>query len=253
MTADRDVASDVRRERRLADARSSGDHDQVARLQPRREVVEVAEPRRQPGVGRVPVLDDLEVDHRLVDQVAEDGDLVGVLPAGDVVDALLCIVGHPFGVGRRRVRHVHDVGRRADQAPEQRRLRDDARVVRGRGGRRDLLDEVPHVQGTADVLENAGALQRLDTGDDVDGLALGVEPAEHVVDPAVGGAIEVVGLQDFDDISDSFGREHHRPQHRIFRFKILGRFSRVDVGDTPYILNRACQARPAPSRSAGVA
>ena len=65
-----DVAGDVRGERRLADARPSGDHDQVARLQPRREVVEIAEPGRQPGVGRVPVLDVLEVDHRLVDQVA---------------------------------------------------------------------------------------------------------------------------------------------------------------------------------------
>ena len=45
MTADRDVAGDVRGEGGLADARSGGDHDQVARLQPRREVVEVAEAR----------------------------------------------------------------------------------------------------------------------------------------------------------------------------------------------------------------
>ena len=155
----------------LPDARTGRDHDQVAGLQPRREVVEVAEAGGQPGVGGVAVLDRLEVEHRLVDQVAEDRHLVAVLAPGDVVDPLLGVVGHGLGVVGRRVRHLHDVGGRADQATPERRLRDDQRVVRGRGRGRDLVDQVAEVERTADLVEDALALERLDGGDDVDRLA----------------------------------------------------------------------------------
>ena len=54
-------------------------------------------------------------------------------------------------------------------------------------------------------------------GDDVDGLAPGVEPAQDLVDPAVGGAVEVVGLQDLDDVGDGLGREHHGAEDRTPR------------------------------------
>ena len=74
------------------------DHDQVARLQPRREVVEVAEPRRQPRVCRVPVLRVLQVHHGRIDQVAQDGHLVGILATGHVVDPLFRVIGHALGV-----------------------------------------------------------------------------------------------------------------------------------------------------------
>ena len=93
LPVDRDVARHVRGQRGLADARPRGDDDEVAGLQARREVVEVAEAGGQAREGGVAVLDGLEVDHRLVDQVAQDRDLVLVLAAGDVVDPLLGVVG----------------------------------------------------------------------------------------------------------------------------------------------------------------
>ncbi len=248
MSADRHVARDVRGERRLADARSRRDHDEVAGLQPRREVVEVAEPRRQPRVCRIPVLDVLQIHHGLIDQVAQDGHLVGILATGHVVDPLFRIIGHALGVGRSRVRHVHDVRRRADQPSEQRGLRDDARVVLRGGGGRHLLDQVAHVERTADVFEDSGALQRFDAGDDVDGLASGVEPAQDVVDPPVDGSVEIVGLHDLDDVGDGLGREHHGAEDRFLGLEVLGRHARVAPGDTTYVFYRARQdPHPSPS------
>ena len=60
-------------------------------------------PVGKPGVGRLAVLDALEVDHRLVHQVADDRRLLAVLATGDVVDALLGAVGDRVGVVGRDV------------------------------------------------------------------------------------------------------------------------------------------------------
>ena len=95
VAVDGDVARHVHGERGLPDARPRRDHDEVPRLQPRREVVQVAEPGRQARVGGVAVLDGLEVHHGLVDQVAEDRHLVLVLAPRDVVDPLLGVVRPP--------------------------------------------------------------------------------------------------------------------------------------------------------------
>ena len=105
------LRGDVEGERRLPDAGSRRDDDQVARLQPRREDVEVAESGRQTRIGGLAVLDRLQVDHRLVDEVAKDRHVFLILAARDVVDALLGFVGNRLGILGRRVRHVHDVRR----------------------------------------------------------------------------------------------------------------------------------------------
>ena len=185
LALNRHVAGDVRGQGRLPDARTGGDDHEVPRLKPRREVVEIAEPTGQPRVGGVAVLDGLEVDHGLVDQVAQDRDLVLVLAPGDVVDALLGVVGHALGVIGRRVGHLHDVGRGADEPAQQRGLRHDAGVVAGRCGRGDLVHQVAQVEMSADLVEDAASLQRLDDRDDVDRLAARVDGPQDLVDPGV--------------------------------------------------------------------
>ena len=132
----RDVARHVHGERALAHARAGREHDQVAGLQARGEVVDVDEAGGQAGVGGLAGLDRLEVEHRLVDQVAEHRHLVAVLAPRDLVDALLGVVGDRLGVVGRGVGPLHDVGGGGDQAAAERRLRDDLGVVRGRGRRR---------------------------------------------------------------------------------------------------------------------
>ncbi len=78
--------------------------DEVARLEPGRELVEVAEPCGQAGVGGLPRLDRLQLEHRVVHQVSEDRRLFLVLAPRDVVDALLGIVGDLVGLALAGVR-----------------------------------------------------------------------------------------------------------------------------------------------------
>ncbi len=220
---DRHVAREVRHERGLAHAGTSGHDDQVAGLQTGQQGVEIAEPRRDPRELLLTVLDRLEVDHRLVDQVAHVGDLILVLAAGDVVDPLLRLVGDALGIVGAGVAELHDVGRGGDQPAQQRRLGHDLRVVtRARRGRH-LVDEVTDVQGTADGLEIAAALQLLGHGDHVDGVAVGVDPPDRVVDRAMGGSVEVVGVELLDGVGDRVGRQHHRAEHRLLGLDVLGR------------------------------
>ena len=230
-------------------ARTRGDDDEVPRLQPRHQIVEVAEAAGQARVGGVPVLDRLEVDHGLVHQVLEDGHLLAVLAAGDVVDPLLGLVGHALGILGRRVRHLHDVGGSADQPPQQRRLGDDARVVgrRGRGG--DLVGEVAQVEGAADLVEDPLALEHLDRGDEVDRLAPRVHAAQGLVDAGVGAAVEVLGLEDLDDVGDGLRGEHHGADDRLLGLQILRRDPSVPAWHPADILDDARQPSPLSSVS----
>ena len=206
----RHVVRDVDRERGLPDTRPGGDDHEVPGLEPRGELVEVSEPGGEPRVRRLAMLDLLQLEHRAVDQLAQRGDLVAVVPARDVVDALFGRVRDGFGLLGGRVGHVHDVGGRPDQSPEQGGLRDDPRVVRGGGRGRDLVGEVPDVQRAADVIERPLASEGFHRGQLIDGVPASVELAEHLEDPPVRGSIEVLGLQEFDDVGDGLGRQHHR-------------------------------------------
>ncbi len=184
--------------------RAAIDHE-VARLQPRGELVEVTEPRGQTRVGGLAVLDLLELEHRAVDQLAEGGDLVLVVAPRDVVDALFGGVGDGFGLLRGRVGHVHHVGGRPDQSPEQGGLRDDPRVVRGGGRGGDLVGQVPDVQRAADVVERSLPAEGFHGGQLIDGLPTRVQLAEHLEDPPVRRTIEVLCLEELDDVGDGLG------------------------------------------------
>ena len=169
---DRDVARHVHGERALA--RCPAGPRCTMRLPGCRPDVRLSrstEPGGQPRVRRLAVLDRLEVEHRLVDQVAEHRHLVVVLAPGHVVDALLGVVGDCLGVVGRRVGELHDVGGGRDQPAPQRGVGHDLGVVGGGGRGGDLVDEIGEVEVAADVVERAAALERVDAGDDVDGLA----------------------------------------------------------------------------------
>ena len=78
MTPDRHIAGDVRSKRRLADARSCGDHDQVAGLESDVRSSRSRNPEGKP-VYVVSRFDVLQVDHGLINEVAKDGDLFVIL------------------------------------------------------------------------------------------------------------------------------------------------------------------------------
>ena len=120
-----DVREDPEREARLAH-RGARAHDREAgRLQAEQDVVEVREARRGPGdVALAPLLDPVD---RLVQQLAERADALGVAALGDVEDHLLGRVDDRRDVVGRAVGEVGDLAARADEAPQDRELLDDRR------------------------------------------------------------------------------------------------------------------------------
>jgi hypothetical protein len=85
--------------------------------------------------------------------------------------------------------------------------------------------------------------ERLDTGDDVDGLAPRVQASEGGVDLRVGRAIEVLDVQDLDDIGDGLGREHHGSQYRFLGLEVLRRDATVVQGYGSEFVSRASHGR----------
>ena len=134
-----------------------------------------------------------------------------------------------FGLLRSRVGHVHHVGGRPDQSPEQGGLRDDPRVVRGGGRGRDLVGQVPDVQRAADVVERPLPAEGFHGGQLIDGFPTRVQLVEHLEDPPVRRTIEVLGLQELDDVGDGLGRQHHRPEGRGLRLHVVGRNAVIPV------------------------
>jgi hypothetical protein len=178
-------------------------------------------PGRHAGERGLPVLDPLEVGHRLVDELVQRGDLVLLAVPSHVVDPLLGLVGDPLGFLGRRVGHIHDVGRRADQPAQQRGLGDDPGVGRGGRRRRDPVDKVGDREVPAHLLEGPAALELLHRGDRVDGIAAAVDLAQGVEDLRVRAPIEVGGTHDLDDVGDRVGREHHRSEHGFLGLEVL--------------------------------
>jgi hypothetical protein len=111
--AERRVRGDVQRERRLPHAGTCRDDDEVRRLEPGRQVIEVREARRDARdrlLLLVQLLDDLErVRHEAVH--ADEGGLH--LTFGDLEDALLGAVEQVLHVARVLVAVRDDVGRRS--------------------------------------------------------------------------------------------------------------------------------------------
>ena len=99
-----------------------------------------------------------------------------------------------------------DVGARADQPAQRRHLVDDARVVRRVRGRRHEGRELVHALGAARRLERLRPVELVDDGDRIDGLALGVEREDRLVDLAVALAVEVAALRFVDSVTAPIAR-----------------------------------------------
>jgi hypothetical protein len=189
--------------------------------------------------------------HRLVHELAEGGDLVLLVVAGDLVDPLLGLIGDPLRLLGGRERHLHDVAGRRDQPTEQRRLGDDPGVGARSGRRRHPFDELGDVEVAPHVLEERAPLQLLDGRDRIDGIAPAVDLPERVEDLRVRRGVEIGRPHDLDDVGDGLGREHHRPEDRLLGLEVV---RRDPIGPkTPNVLSGshhepAPLPRPRPNR-----
>ena len=216
-----EVRGHAHRERRLAHARAAGDDDEVAGLEARRHLVDVAEARGRAGhlAARLVHLRDLleALAHELVDALEAAADAV----LGEVEDHLLGPVDELRRLARPVPAEPLDL-LADDREPAQRRhLADDARVVAGvrrrRHERRDLVD--PRL--AADLVELALLVELVGDRDRVDRLALLVQLERGAVDLRVRLAVEVAGVDDVARRLDRRLRQHHRAEHRLLGVEVL--------------------------------
>ena len=120
--------------------------------------------------------------------------------------------------------------------------------MRRAGRRGNLVDQVPQVEGAADLVEepdrrSASTAVMMSTGSPWANSA-----ANGRVDLAVRGPVEVLGVEDLDDVGHGVGRQEHRPEHRPFGFEVLRREAMAGR-DADDLFSRACHPWTPPFRT----
>ena len=217
----------------LAHRRAGGDHDEVARLEPAGHAVEIGEAGRRAGQllagdGQLVQLVELVVEQR-----GDRAEVAAVVRVGDVEH-------DPLGLLDDLARALTlvedarlDLIRRVEQAPQQRGVADDARVLAQVGDVRDRPGEEIDAVGPAGGGERSGGAQGVGHGDRVDRLAALVEVEHRGEDGAVALAIEVLGPQrllDHERVHRAL-RHQDRPEHRLLCLDVVRRRERLGDGE----------------------
>ena len=219
----------VERERRFPHRGPGGDDDEVPALEPRRHAVEVGEAgghARDTGPCLLELLDVLEGVPQ--DRLDRD-EALALVAVRDLEDPLLGLVEDVVDRALPRIVRVpHDLVGLLHEAPQERLLPHDTRVVLdvGRGGHG--RDEVAEVVDPAHPLELIDILQLLRDGDDVDDLTAVEEPHHRAEDVAIPLPVEHPGVEHLDDPRDRIAVDEHPSEHRRLR---LDRVGRIAIGD----------------------
>ena len=221
---DSQVGGHAETERRFPHARPGSDDNEIARLEARREPVEVAEARGDAGhvdAGLVERGDALEA---LLQQLLDVREVAGDTLLREIEDDLLRAVDELRGLARPVPAEPRDLASRPDEPAQRGRLADDLGIVAGvRGGRYERC-QLMDPRASPNVLEISPPLELVDEGDRVDRLASAVERERAPVDSGVALAVEVRRLEDLADDRDRPRREHHRPEDGLLCVSGLGRY-----------------------------
>ena len=236
--ADGDLAhgrpSEGRRQRcvegqRLADARPGRDDHHLPRVQTIGQRVQIGETRWHTGRAAPGHGDRVDLVHGRLQQLLEDDVVLAGAPLGDVIDLRLRAIDDLVDLAaadlplRAPVPELHDARAGLDQAPQDRLLGDDLRVVAGVCRGRHARDEGVQVHRAADPAQRSGPLQLRGHRDRVRGLAARVQIDDRVEDERVGRLVEVCGPQRLHHVGDRILGQQHAAQHRLLRIQILRR------------------------------
>ena len=168
LEAHAEVRGHAERERRLPHRRARREDHEVARLEARREPVEVAEAARDAGdvdAGLVELRDPLEA---LGEERADVREVAADPLLGEVEDDLLGPVDELGRLADSAPAEPRDLLARLDEPAERRGLLDDPRVVVDVRRRRDERRELGDPRAAADLLELAALLELVRERDRVD-------------------------------------------------------------------------------------
>ena len=207
----------VQAQGRLTDRRTRRDDDQLPRVQPVGQRIQVGEPGGHPD--HLPAVggDRLDLVQGAVEDVAQRGVVLARAPAGQVVHLGLGPIHEVVHVTLGGVPHLHDPRPGRDHPAQHRPLRDDLRVVRGVRRRRHHRHQGVQVRRPPDPGDLPGLGQLPGHHDRVRRLTGRVQVQDRRVHRRVRRAVEVLDLQRLHDVSDGVLAQQHRPEHRCLR------------------------------------
>ena len=207
----------------LPHARSSRHDDQIRRLQPREQPVEVGEAGRHAGHRLLVLVEAFDRLDRIDQHVGQLRERRPHPPLGDVEDHLLGPVEELGHIAARFVAAGGDLGGGGDEAAENRPVADDPRVVDDVRRGRHALGQLRQEGGTPHVGEIAAEPEGLGERDQVDGLAAIREREHGAEELPVRAAVEVVGLEQLHHPVERRVVEEHAAQHRLLGLDTLRR------------------------------
>ena len=196
--------------------------DQVGGLQASGQVVEVAEPGRDTGDGRPPLVELLDHLHVLGQQVLQVGQVLRHPPVRHLVDEVLGLVDRLLDVVGQGEGEVGDLLGGVDQPAQGGVLLDDAGVVahgpRGRHG----VDECEEIWLAAELVEAASPPELLAERHGVHWLPPGVEVEHDPEHRGVRRLVEVLGRHRLERGGDGLPRQQACAQHRLLGLEVVG-------------------------------
>ena len=161
---------------------------------PGEQLVEIGEPGGHAGDGLAACVDELEVVHDLAQDVVDLRGGVGDPLLGHLEHLRLGLVERLAHVVGLLIGELGDVGRHADQAPQQRGVLHDAGVAAGVRDRRRRCLHLQQRDRATDLVEQTGAPQLVGDGHRIDGLPGRRQDPDRLVDVLVGRLVELARL-----------------------------------------------------------
>jgi hypothetical protein len=209
------VLHDVQRERGLTHRGTARDDHEVAALQPRREAIEIQEPRchaRERAVAGMELLDPL---HRRPDQLLQAYELFRTPQLSHLEHAVLGVVEHLGGGAATLVGILDDRRGGLDQPPQHRLVTHDPRVVLDVRRGRHHVDQPAQVLHPAGPVEIAAAQQLIAQRHGVDHIAALGERHHGAEQEAVSLAVEHRVVDQLGGLQGRVLVEQHRAEHRL--------------------------------------
>ena len=218
---ERRILRDVEHKCRFTHGRAARNDHEIAALQARGELIEIGEPGRDARKFSLELhqLSDAEigVHGRFFDRHER---VLGFFH-GDVENAPFGIVEHLLHGPLPRLRIPHDVCAGADELAHDAAVFEDVDIMGNVCSARHEKRKLRDIRHAAHSSKLAAALERVDEGNAVHGIAVPIKLQHGGKNILVRGQIEILRPQRFTREFHPFGRNEHAAEHAFFRFQAV--------------------------------
>ena len=216
MLLDRDVARDIQSEACLSHAGAGSHNDEVGFVEPGRDLVEGADPRRDPDK-LIALIGGELIEHFIVarEHLLDRDQAAGLLALPDIVNPLLRRVQKHGRFGSRIHRLIHNLPGRFDQGADIAFFPDDAGIMRDIGNGRDNLGKPQQIGLPFLTGKKRLRFESLENRDEVDELGFHELRGHDPENRLVFGQIKMFRTQHVRHLVDAVRLHENGAEHRL--------------------------------------